>query len=210
VSPYNGGLFKPDEYLESLTVPDEVCHGFKRLADYEYGHTVEGDAKLIDVEILGHIFEQSITDLEELHRSLTAAPAETAERAGPSKRKKEGAFYTPAFVTRYIVAETLGPVLRERFEGLRQRHEANATRTTRKVFADPTRFDRDDLTRPSGKALRRFWIDWLNALEAVRIVDPACGARGVPDRGVRPDVRGVPEGPGLSDRGWKACRRCST
>ncbi len=32
-----------------------------------------------------------------------------------SRRKKEGAFYTPAFITRYIVEQTLGAVLRDRF-----------------------------------------------------------------------------------------------
>lgn len=176
VSAYDGGLFRPDEYLESLTVPDEVCHGFKRLADYEYGHAADGDAKLIDVEILGHIFEQSITDLEELHQALVAAPPGPAEKSGPSKRKKEGAFYTPAFVTRYIVAETLGPVLRERFEELRRRHEADATGTAKRALADPAVFDPDDLTRPQEAALRGFWGDWLNTLERVRIVDPACGS----------------------------------
>ena len=44
---------------------------------------------------------------------LLAAPALPEMepiKAGPSKRKKEGAFYTPAFVTRYIVAETLHPI----------------------------------------------------------------------------------------------------
>jgi Eco57I restriction-modification methylase len=173
---YNGGLFARDEFLEGLTVPDEVCDGFKALADYEYGYRLEGDGKLIDVEILGHIFEQSITDLEELHRSLSASSDAQPVSEGPSKRKKEGAFYTPPFVTRYIVAETLGPILRERFEQLRAEHEAAAAKTVAKVLADPAVFDSAELTKAQTKALVEFWEAWLTALEGVRILDPACGS----------------------------------
>src|SRR5207244_4076851 len=59
ITDYNGGLFRRDDYLESLAVPDEVCRGFMRLAEYEYGRAgADGKGRLIDVEILGHIFEQ--------------------------------------------------------------------------------------------------------------------------------------------------------
>jgi len=47
------------------------------------------------VEILGHIFEQSISDLEEMHQQLTSA-ARFAGTNRPDEAKKEGAFYTPA------------------------------------------------------------------------------------------------------------------
>ncbi len=172
---YNGGLFAPDPFLESLSVPDAVCEGFKKLADYEYGNAADADAKLIDVEILGHIFEQSISDLEELHRAV-GADAPDAAAGGPSKRKKEGAFYTPAFVTRYVVAETLGPVLAGRFEALRVGAEAAAKGTARRALADPRLFDPADLNDPQRKALVAFWQGWLEALEGVRVVDPACGS----------------------------------
>ena len=134
----------------------------------------EPTAKLIDVEILGHIFEQSITDLEELHRtrSRRARPP-----PGRRKRKKEGAFYTPAFVTRYVVAETLGPVLRERFERpegpARGRGHADGPQA---CSTDPATFDPDALNEPQKEALVRFWDGWIDELEAVRVVDPACGS----------------------------------
>jgi hypothetical protein len=38
IAKYNGGLFAPDPFLEGLAVPDAVCEGFKKLADYEYGN----------------------------------------------------------------------------------------------------------------------------------------------------------------------------
>jgi methylase of polypeptide subunit release factors len=189
IAKYNGGLFAKDELLERLRVPDVVCKGFDKLAAYEYGKDVDNPhAKMIDVEILGHIFEQSISDLEELHQQIAQssphAPREDiphAEReeytkAGPSKRKKEGAFYTPAFVTRYIVAETLQPILADRFETLRQQYEEDAKPAVKKLFADPRAYDLRELTAPQRKALADFWNAWLDTLATVRIVDPACGS----------------------------------
>ena len=177
VSPYNGGLFKPDTYLESLTVPDDVCLGFKKLAEYEYGNDPDFNVKMIDVEILGHIFEQSISDLEEMQNKLAGLVKETkSKEQKKTTRKEAGAFYTPPFITRYLVAETLGPVVAARFEEVRREHQDAAAKTIKKVFIDPAAFDADDLTKPRKAALVQFWSAWLEALEQVRIVDPACGS----------------------------------
>jgi hypothetical protein len=142
---YNGGLFADDLLLDRLTVPEEVCRYFQDLAGYDYrsGHEVSGEqgqeygARLIDVDILGHIFEQSISDLEQLRDELEgrAAPQTREERV--SRRKREGAFYTPAFITRYIVSQALGGVLQDRFEQLRQRHAGGAQGTARQALAKP-------------------------------------------------------------------------
>ncbi len=175
VDAYNGGLFATDPAIDELAVPDDVCEEFKKLADYEYGERPDTDAKLIDVEILGHIFEQSISDLEELQQQAVAAPAE-GEKAGPTKRKKEGAFYPPDFITRYIVRETLGPVLRDRFEALRAVQQAKASKTAVKALDDPERYDLDKLNAPQRNALIDFWDAWLGALQTVRVVDPSCGS----------------------------------
>jgi hypothetical protein len=147
------------------------------LAEYEYGNDAEADARLIDVEILGHIFEQSISDLEEMQERIagrvsTAKPKEQKKNS----RKEAGAFYTPAFITRYIVAQTLGPVVAARFEQLRADREAAAAKAVKKVFADPAVFDPNELTRPQKAALVAFWHDWIESLQTVRIVDPACGS----------------------------------
>ncbi len=149
---------------------------------------------MIDVDILGHIFEQSITDLERLRQNLTSGdpaalggvgreidvgplspslspsngervPFRAGEEAvaassggshdsgAPSpepggipagthrigrRRKQEGAVYTPAFITRYLVEQALGGVLKARFDTLRHQHEAEAVGTARKTLADPS------------------------------------------------------------------------
>lgn len=53
----------------------------------------------VNVNILGHIFEQSISDLEELSGNVQ------------SKRKNEGVYYTPEYITDYICRNTIIPYL---------------------------------------------------------------------------------------------------
>lgn len=52
-----------------------------------------------NVNILGHIFEQSISDLEIIREGVS------------SKRKKEGVYYTPEYITDYICKNTIIPYL---------------------------------------------------------------------------------------------------
>jgi hypothetical protein len=178
---YNGGLFAHDAELERLSVPDEVCAYFRDLGQYDYRPASEAtdDASagtVVDVDILGHIFEQSITDLERIRSELDsgAAPADTEKHK--SRRKKEGAFYTPAFITRYNVSQALGGVLRDRFEQLRCNQHAAAKATARAALENPTVYQLDKLTRPQREALVRFWEAWQDELAAVRLLDPACGS----------------------------------
>ncbi|HEX6960634.1 MAG TPA: hypothetical protein VF175_02110, partial [Lacipirellula sp.] len=62
---YNGGLFADDPLLDDLTVSDQVCEFFHNLGKYDYRPAQQAVAsaddrgQLIDVDILGHIFEQS-------------------------------------------------------------------------------------------------------------------------------------------------------
>ncbi len=177
---YNGGLFADDPVLDALNVPDAVCRHFQELAAYEYrpAHEVaDGKAKLIDVDILGHIFEQSITDLERIRNELEGRAERLGRDQHAGRRKKEGAFYTPAFITRYIVGQALGSVLDDRFETLRSRHAQEAAGTARRVLADPRTYDLAALNDPQRKALIRFWESWQDdELSKIRIVDPSCGS----------------------------------
>jgi hypothetical protein len=93
-----------------------------------------------------------------------------------TRRKKEGAFYTPAFITRYIIEQALGGVLRDRFEQLRQQHEHQAKGTARAALADPGVYELDKLKAPQRAALVRFWEAWQDQLASIRLLDPACGS----------------------------------
>lgn len=181
---YNGGLFADNPQLLSLTVPDEVCASFKDLAGYDYRPAYEAavtaesevSTKLIDVDILGHIFEQSITDLERLRNELDGLSERLGRDQHATRRKKEGAFYTPAFITRYIIEQALGRVLIDRFQRLRLAHAEAAEGTAKQALADPRVYDLNALNRPQRAALVRFWEAWQEELATLRVLDPACGS----------------------------------
>lgn len=186
---YNGGLFADDPVLDNLKIPDEVFGLFDDLAEYDFrpasaipADEVVTDRRLVDVEILGHIFEQSIDDLEKLQAELTKpAEAPTEPEAEPtrekvSRRKREGAFYTPDYITRYIVEQALGGVLLDRFERLRLDRAEESKGTARDALADPRAYDLDVLKAPQRQALLAFWQDWQHELGSIRILDPACGS----------------------------------
>lgn len=59
----------------------------------------------VTVNILGHIFEQSISDLEEL-KGLDITPHKKSV-----KRKQEGIYYTESYITDYICRNTIIPYL---------------------------------------------------------------------------------------------------
>ena len=181
IAPYNGGLFKRDDpgpdFIESLSVPHDICNGFLQLAAWEYGVNDGSSEKgFIDVEILGHIFEQSISDLEEMQREASGAAAEVVKKASPTKRKKEGAFYTPDFITRYIVEQTLGAVVDERFEAYRARAHAAAKNGAKALFENPRAYDLADLTAKQRDTLAAFWSGWIDELHTIRVCDPSCGS----------------------------------
>lgn len=180
---YNGGLFARDAGLDNLKLTDAVCDYFRELSVYDYrppnevsAEADEAAGQLIDVDILGHIFEQSITDLERLRNELEGRVEPLERDKLTSRRKKEGAFYTPAFITRYIVEQALGSVLKDRFEQLRQTHEAKAKAATRSVLADPSVYELETLKKPQRETLITFWEAWQDELGTIRVLDPACGS----------------------------------
>src|SRR5574344_1743303 len=105
---YNGGLFSVDELLDSLIIDDFILdENVQILSNYDF-------ASEISVNILGHIFEQSLTDLEELQANIENIDFDKTK----SKRKKDGVFYTPEYITKYIVENTLGKICKEKREEL--------------------------------------------------------------------------------------------
>lgn len=59
INRFNGGLFKADDVIDNLIIRDSILKEILSIERYSF------DSDL-NVNILGHIFEQSITDLEEL------------------------------------------------------------------------------------------------------------------------------------------------
>ncbi len=97
---FNGGLFKKDDDLDSLTIDDQ------QIDSCLIAIAKTTLQKKPGVEIFGHIFEQSITDLEQ-----EANPEMFVLQEG--QVKKDGVVYTPEPITKFIVASTLGAWLVE-------------------------------------------------------------------------------------------------
>lgn len=156
---YNGGLFQSDPVIDALDIPDHICEGFKRLAEYDF-------ASEISVTVLGHIFEQSIADVEQLQaEALGEAPVEKKSTGTTGRRKRDGVVYTPDYVARFIVDQTLGTHCREIFAGILSQYAAKGAKA-----------DDDPIGWKSAKAEKQAWAEYRDRLTSLRIVDPACGS----------------------------------
>lgn len=154
---YNGGLFRRDPMLDHLEVSDAMCEEFKNLARYDFREDVS-------VDVLGHIFEQSITDLEEIRAEAMNGGGEgggnDATPAGKiSRRRAEGIFYTPAYITRFIVDRTLGRSFDERWQTILAAHEPDSRKP-----------------KEQKQAWIETWEAYREELKTIRVLDPACGS----------------------------------
>ncbi len=157
---YNGGLFRQDDAIHALALPDIVCEGFKALGDYDF-------ASEVSVTVLGHIFEQSIADVERLQAQARDEEAEDEKATGTTgRRKRDGVVYTPDYIARFIVSETLGAHLTEAFTDIVRVH-ARAGADLSDYAAIPWRRKSAELEA---------WQAYRDRLKALRIVDPACGS----------------------------------
>ncbi len=137
VPAFNGGLFKEDKFLDELCIADEEIDKLLFVIDYAFRND-------LDVEILGHIFEKSISDLQnEAQEDINFATTEKNEQ------EKFGVYYTPSYVTKYIVSQTIGKWLNDKKTQI-------AT-----IFYE-------------GSA--EFLEEYKKALLSIKVLDPACGS----------------------------------
>jgi type I restriction-modification system DNA methylase subunit len=149
---YNGGLFKTDDLLNDIKIEDELLFAHtEKLSNYDF-------ASEVDVNVLGHIFENSLNDLDEIKAQLEGQEIDKTK----TKRKKDGVFYTPKYITKYIVDNTVGKLCLEKKETL-QLVESDYTidkKRQKKTTQDLT----DKLN------------EYRNWLLQLTICDPACGS----------------------------------
>jgi len=163
IQKFNGGLFRQNEAVETLIIKNVFLKQLLTLSNYDF----ESD---LNVNILGHIFEQSITDIENLKKEITEnKPFEYTETENEitykshlletNKRKKQGIYYTPEKITYYIVSNAIGSWLEEQKEKIGINQLTN--------FPDNLE-ERD-------KHLE-LWEQYKIVLKSVKILDPACGS----------------------------------
>ena len=150
---YNGGLFQPDAILDAIIIDDELLYRHtKHLTTYHFESQV-------DVNILGHIFEHSLNEIESINAEIEGTDFDKQK----TKRKKDGVFYTPKYITKYIVDNTIGKLCTEKKQeigivdeeyakGRKNRHEATIKKLDQQL---------------------KDYREWLLELT---ICDPACGS----------------------------------
>ena len=179
---YNGGLFATDTELDALKIDDSVLEA-QFLSDYDF-------LSDIGINILGHIFESSLNDLEELNAQINGNEFDAKQ----SKRKKDGIFYTPEFITEFIVENSLGELCKAKKDELGlDLNELLAPKNPKK------------LTKAESEIKDKIYAyrEWLLSL---KILDPACGSGAflnqaleflISEHGALDTYRKVYEGEGL-------------
>lgn len=180
---YNGGLFAKNEALDNLSIEDELIQGFLALTAYDFAAEVR-------VTVLGHIFEQSVAELEQLREAAEAkpksfisdlakriAPIQTKGRSVTGKRKQDGIVYTPDAITRFIVQNTLGRYLEAQQTEVRSQYETSKGEWY-KIAPEglgtgaPIKNKQKDID--IGEYL--YWTAWQTRLESIKVIDPSCGS----------------------------------
>ncbi|MGD9688157.1 MAG: DNA methyltransferase [Phycisphaerales bacterium] len=187
INAFNGGLFAPDAEIDELDLDDEPWTvGFKGFGDFDFSEEV-------NVEVLGHLFERSITELEKLRVgglfALKGAveganghtSGSTKARPGKGKARKP----TPAtddsplskmpksaqrkrFGIYYTPPAFTGLIVERTVDAL-VRGRFAALAKARKV--DPESREAQD-----PRKLRAYWTACLECLKSLTICDPACGS----------------------------------
>jgi len=159
---YNGGLYAFDEILDNkdLFIDNKTLQeGVLSIAKYDFNTE-------IDVNILGHIFEHSLNELDEVEKILTSQNFQPTGKLEVSKRKKDGVFYTPDYITKYIVENTIGELCREKQAELNIQSIENL---------DILKDKKGKLTK-AGKEIFTKLQAYKSWLFSLKILDPACGS----------------------------------
>jgi type I restriction-modification system DNA methylase subunit len=139
--------------LDNIAIEDNILYEHTlKLSNYDFDTEV-------DVNILGHIFENSLGEIENVQAEIKGEIVDSQK----NKRKKDGIFYTPKYITKYIVENTIGNLCEAKKIELNIIDEEYAKgRKNRKK--DTIKALDDNLSK---------YRDWLLNLT---ILDPACGS----------------------------------
>jgi len=185
IDAFNGGLFANDPEVDDLSLDDDPwTTGFKGFGTFDFSEEV-------NVEVLGQLFERSITELEKLRigglfalkANIEGVPENGSRqpKAGKTKAKasKKEADESPLskmpksaqrkrFGIYYTPPAFTGLIVERAVDALiRDRFAALAVQHQ----VDPEARD-----NPDPKKLLAYWTACLTALKSVTVCDPACGS----------------------------------
>ncbi len=186
---FNGGLFAHDPAVDDLQLDDEWAQQFSGFGTYDFSEEV-------NVEVLGHLFERSITELEKLRVGGFFALKSAANEPGPvpptgaspvgakrTKGKKPEAPPEPSDSTSSKMPKS---AQRKRFgiyytppafTGLLVERTVDAVVAERfAAIAKKHAVDPESREEQDPKALHAYWSECLEALKTITVCDPACGS----------------------------------
>ncbi len=101
---FNAGLFSTDKFLDSLNIQDKtLCTIINEL----YYPVCQYEFSVLPVEILGSIYEQFLGKIIRFTRKTKSGHSvEIIEK--PEVQKAGGVYYTPPYIVKYIVKQTIG------------------------------------------------------------------------------------------------------
>jgi type I restriction-modification system DNA methylase subunit len=153
---FGGELFAPDDVLDGLTIEDLILkNDLLILSKYDFNTDV-------DVNILGHIFEHSLNEVEDVEAELRREVVQKNK----SKRKKDGVFYTPKYITKYIIENTVGKLCIEKKVELKLDEDYSIFEYKRA----------DGKLNEKGKDLFERLNHYKSWLLTLKVCDPACGS----------------------------------
>ncbi len=101
---FNAGLFATDNYLDSLIVQDKTL---ATIINALYFPECQYEFSVLPVEILGSIYERFLGKIIRFTRKTKSGHGiEIIEK--PEVQKAGGVYYTPPYIVRYIVKQTIG------------------------------------------------------------------------------------------------------
>lgn len=160
INAYNGGLFKEDDVLDDLIIDNQIFDKLEIISNYDF----ESE---LNENILGHIFEQSISDLEEIKKEISGENFNKKK----GKRKKDGIFYTPKYICKYIVENTIKNWLDDKRRELGENELPALTEKDYRIHISKKKRYTDNYQEHVN-----FWKKYRECVRNIKILDPACGS----------------------------------
>ncbi|MEX2186243.1 MAG: DNA methyltransferase [Pirellulales bacterium] len=156
---YNGGLFRRDAEVDDLQLEDRWTDFFRGVGNYDFRDEV-------NVDVLGHIFEKSVSEIERIRVGGLFEDSGGDDGTSPAmrksaERKRFGIYYTPPDFTEFIVRETVLAIIDQREGELLAHH---------KLSAEALKIEKRSAKHAA------FWREFVAALRTITACDPACGS----------------------------------
>ncbi len=197
VPTYNGGLFStaPDaadksreaeaaRFLKKHKVPDfYLARALDLLArgeDSKSGRLEFIDYKSLGVRQLGSIYEgllmyHVVIPKDDWETEFKREGLKVALVPSNKERKSTGSYFTPQHIVKYIVTQTVGPLLEEKFKAM-----APKVRAAQREYQDQKKYEADrnlpPVMRKAEEIVFKKHADLVHELLDVKVLDPAMGS----------------------------------